>query len=117
MTDCNANQLVVKAQIENECVPAPNQQVAMAAQPQAIRTVPGSLNTTAGQHVHAREAVEVHTPTDNQPTTAPSPSLAGNAPSTPDAVTADASGSSKPAHIDVDPGCQILVPLCLTWTR
>ncbi len=46
----------------------------------------------------------MHTPTDSQPTTAPSPSLTGNAPSMPDAVTADANGSGKPAHIDFDPG-------------
>ncbi len=40
MTDCNDNQLVVKAQIENDCAAAQNQQVATADQPTAQQTAP-----------------------------------------------------------------------------
>ncbi len=40
MTDCNANQLVVKAQIEHDCAAAQNQQVATADQPTAWQTAP-----------------------------------------------------------------------------
>ncbi len=46
----------------------------------------------------------MHTPADNQPMTALSPSLAGNVPSTSDTLMADANGSGKPAHVDCDPG-------------
>ncbi len=104
MTDCNDNQLVVKAQIENECAPALDQQVAMADQPKAIQTAPGSPRTTTDQHARARDTAEIHTPTENQSTTTLSPSLVGNAPSMPDAVKTDANGSGKPAHVDFNPG-------------
>ncbi len=42
MTDCNANQLVVKVQIENDRAAAQNQQVAMADQPTARQTAPAA---------------------------------------------------------------------------
>ncbi len=96
--------MVVKAQIENECAPAWDQQVAMADQPQAIQTAPGSPNMATDQHAHTQDTAEVRTPAENQSTTVPSPSLAGNVPSTPEAAKADASGSGKPAHVDSDPG-------------
>ena len=42
MTDCNDNQLVVKAQIEHDRAAAQNQQVATAHQPTARQTAPAA---------------------------------------------------------------------------
>ncbi len=52
MTDCNANQLVVKAQIENDSAVAQDQQEATADQPMARQTAPaapGVASTTRHQ--------------------------------------------------------------------
>ncbi len=51
MTDCNANQLVVKAQIENDRAAAQDQQVATADQPMARQTAPAAPGVSPGtQH-------------------------------------------------------------------
>ncbi len=54
MTDCTANELVVKAQVEIEHThPAPDQQVAVADQPMAIQAAPNAPNTGADQRARA----------------------------------------------------------------
>ncbi len=54
--------------------------------------------------LRAQSPAEVQPSAENQSTTAPSSSLSGNAPNTPDIVTVDINGRGKPAHVDVDPG-------------
>ena len=67
MTDCNANQLVVKAQIENDCAAAQNQQVATANQPMAQPTAPAVPGVSPG----TPRQVGVQTSGQGQPATAP----------------------------------------------
>ena len=67
MTDCNDNQLVVKAQIENDCAAAQNQQVATADQPTAQQTAPATSGVSPG----TPHRVGVQTPGQSQPATAP----------------------------------------------
>ncbi len=94
MTDCNCNQLVVKAQVEPG--PAPTaQQVAMAGQPRSTQTAPNAPNTGAGQR--AQNTTETQTPAVNPSLTAPSLTLTENTLNVPGATQADVSGNNKPA--------------------
>ncbi len=67
MTDCNDNQVVGKAQIENDRAAAQNQQVATADQPTAQQTAPATSGVSPG----TPHRVGVQTPGQSQPATAP----------------------------------------------
>ncbi len=67
MTDCNDNQLVVKAQIEHDHAAAQNQQVATADQPMARQTAPAAPDV---DHATPHQ-VGVQTSGQSQPATAP----------------------------------------------
>ncbi len=67
MTDCNDNQLVVKAQIENDRAAAQNQQMATANQPTAQQTAPAVPCVSPGTPCQ----VGVQTAGQGQPATAP----------------------------------------------
>ena len=89
MTDCNDNQLVVKAQIENDCAASPDQQVAMADQPTAWQTAPAAPS-------------EVQPSEQSTATTAPGLSLAGIAPDVSHEVTIGTNESDNLSSTDLD---------------
>ena len=72
MTDCNDNQLVVKAQIENDRAAAQDQQVATTDQPTATQPAPDAPSTTPAQPARAQSPAETSPSTESQSTTAPS---------------------------------------------
>ncbi len=104
MTNGNANQLVVKAQIEYDRTAMQDQQVATADQPTARQTAPDAPSTATDRSARVQSPAEIQTPAENPSTTAPGSPLTGNAPNTPDVVTIDTNGRGKPAHGDFDPG-------------
>ncbi len=67
MTDCNENQLVVKAQIENDCAAAQNQPVATTDQLTAQQTAPTTSDVSPGTPCQGG----VQTSGQGQPATAP----------------------------------------------
>ncbi len=72
MTDCNDNQLLVKAQIENDRAAAQDQQVATADQLLAPQPAPDAPSTTPTQPARAQSPTETSPSTESQSTTAPS---------------------------------------------
>ncbi len=94
MTDCNANQLVVKAQIENDCAAAQDQQVATADQPTAWQTVPATPGVTPNQLECTQHQVGIRTSEQDPAATAPDVSHE---------VTIDDTESDRPAPIDLNP--------------
>ncbi len=94
MTDCNANQLVVKAQIENDCAAAQDQQVAMADQATAQQTAPAAPGVAPSQLERTQHQVEIQTSEQDQSATVPDVSHE---------ITIDNTESDKPAFADLDP--------------
>ncbi len=74
MTDCNANQLVVKPQVEDERSTL-DQQVAVADQSMTIQTAPNAPKTGADQRARAQNTIGNQTPA----VTVPSLPLAADA--------------------------------------
>ncbi len=72
MTDCNDNQLVVKAQIENDCAATQDQQVAMADQPMAPQPAPDSPRATTAPPARAQSPAGTPPSTESQSMAVPS---------------------------------------------
>ena len=103
MTDCNDNQLVVKVQIEHDRAAAQDQQVAMAAQPATQQAALDASSVDMDEPARTRDPAGIQIPAENNPTTAPSPSLEGAAPDTSNEVTVSANESDNPTSAALDP--------------
>ncbi len=94
MTDCNDNQLVVKAQIENDRAAAQDQQVATADQPTARQTAPAAPGVAPSQPEHTQHQVGIQTSGQDPSATAPDVSHE---------ITIDNTESDNPTSTDLDP--------------
>ncbi len=103
MTNCNANQLVVKVQIEHDRAAAQDQQVATADQPATQQAALDAPSVDMDELVRTQDPAEIQTPAENRPTTAPSPSLEGAAPDASNEVTVSTNESDNPTSADLDP--------------
>ncbi len=94
MTDCNDNQLVVKAQIENDRAAEQDQQVATADQPTARQTAPAAPGVAPSQLERTQHQVGIQTSEQGQSATAPDVSHE---------ITIDHTESDSPAFANLDP--------------
>ena len=103
MTDCNDNQLVVKVQIEHHRAAAQDQQVATADQLATQHAAPDAPSVTTDKPVCPQDPAGMRTPAEDQPATAPSPSLEAAMPDASNEVTVSTNESDNPTSTDLDP--------------
>ncbi len=94
MTDCNDNQLVVKAQIENDHAATQDQQVATADQPMTRQTAPAGPGVAPSQLERTQHQVGIQTSGQDQSATVPDISHE---------ITIDYIESDNPASANLDP--------------